>query len=238
MPDHLVIRDLERLVFDGAPVPEWEGETFELVYQRLLRFMEGDGTAARSDAERQAFAKLDERPRDDADFMLFLMRTYDKRFRYWADVSNIGNRATLDYLLHPQALPGFNDSGAHLTNMAFFDGNLMSLKLAQQQGEEVVSKMVKRLTREPAEFFNLDVGTLKLGAQADLVLIDPQVLRDWDCNDTRQYIYRDLFGHHQMVNRPPAIVSEVMIRGQLVWEGGEFTQALGETTLGRALRAA
>jgi N-acyl-D-aspartate/D-glutamate deacylase len=38
-------------------------------------------------------------------------------------------------LLHPQALPGFNDSGAHITNMAFFDGNLMSLKLAQQRDD-------------------------------------------------------------------------------------------------------
>jgi N-acyl-D-aspartate/D-glutamate deacylase len=122
--------------------------------------------------------------------------------------------------------------------MAFFDGNLMSLKLAQQQGEATVAKMVRRLTREPAAFFNLDVGTLNIGAQADVVLIDPQVLSDWDCNDTREYIYRDLFGHHQMVNRPPAIVRSVMIRGELVWENGEFTAALGEETLGRALRAA
>jgi N-acyl-D-aspartate/D-glutamate deacylase len=238
MPDHLVIRDLDRLVFDGAPVSDWDGETFSEVYQRLLRFMDGDAAQARSDDEREAFTALEERPSDDADFMLFLMRRYDKSFRYWADVSNIGNRATLDYLMHPQALPGFNDSGAHLTNMAFFDGNLMSLKLAQQHGDAMVAKMVKRLTREPAEFFNIDVGTLDLGAQADMVLIDPEVLRDWDCNDTREYIFRDLFEHHQMVNRPPAIVREVMIRGQLVWEEGEFTQALGVETLGRALRAA
>jgi N-acyl-D-aspartate/D-glutamate deacylase len=238
LPDHLVIRDLERLVFDGAPVADWDGETFEQVYHRLLRFMDGHGDAARSESEREAFAALEARPRDDADFMLFLMRRYDKSFRYWADVSNVGNHATMDYLLHPQALPGFNDSGAHLTNMAFFDGNLMSLKLAQQQGEATVAKMVRRLTREPAEFFNLDVGTMDIGAQADLVLIDPQVLADWDCNDTREYIYRDLFGHHQMVNRPPAIVRNVMIRGEVVWEDGEFTAVLGEETLGRALRAA
>jgi hypothetical protein len=31
VPDHLVIRDLERLVFDGAPVPDWEGETLQQV---------------------------------------------------------------------------------------------------------------------------------------------------------------------------------------------------------------
>lgn len=238
LPDHLVIRDLERLNFDGAPVADWDGETFEQVYQRLLRYKDGDAAAARSDAERQAFDSLEQRPRDDADFMLFLLRRYDKGFRYWADVSNIGNRSTMDYLMHPQALPGFNDSGAHLTNMAFFDGNLMSLKLAQQKGEATVARMVKRLTREPAQFFNLDVGTLDIGAQADIVVIDPETLRSWDCNDTREYVYRELFEHHQMVNRPPAIVRQVMIRGQLVWEEGDFTPVLGAEVLGRALRAA
>lgn len=237
-PDHLVIRDLERLNFDGAPVAEWDGETFEQVYQRLLRYKDGEASAARSDGEREAFDSLQQRPRDDADFMLFLLRAYDKNFRYWADVSNVGNRATMDYLLHPQALPGFNDSGAHLTNMAFFDGNLMSLKLAQRKGLDTVAQMVRRLTREPAAFFNLDVGTLDIGAQADIVLIDPDVLRDWDCNDTRDYVYRDLFEHHQMVNRPPEIVQHVMIKGAVVWEDGDFTQVLGAESLGRALRAA
>jgi len=238
LPDHLVIRDLERLHFDGAPVPEWDGETFEQVYQRLLRFKDGDTAAARSEAEREAFSACAERPRDDADFMLFLMRRYDKDFRFWADVSNIGNRRTLDYLLHPQALPGFNDSGAHITNMAFFDANLMSLKLAQQQGDAVVGRVVQRLTSEPAAFFGLDVGTLEVGAQADIALIDPQALRDWDCNDTRELVYRELFEHRQMVNRPEGIVREVLIRGRTVWEDSDFTAPLGEETLGRALRAA
>jgi N-acyl-D-aspartate/D-glutamate deacylase len=113
-------------------------------------------------------------PADDADFMLFLMRRYDKGFRFWADVGNVGNRMTLDLLLHPQALPGFNDSGAHITNMAFFDGNLMALKLAQERDEMAVAKVVRRLTAEPAAFFGLDVGTLEIGAQADLVVIDPR----------------------------------------------------------------
>lgn len=238
MPDHLVIRDLERLHFDGAPVADWEGETFQQVYERLLRFMNGDTVAARSEGEREAFASLEKHPADDADFMLFLMRRYDKAFRYWCDVSNEGNRATMDYLLHPQALPGFNDSGAHITNMAFFDGNLMALKLAQQRGDDTVARMVQRLTREPAEFFGLDVGTLDIGAQADIVVIDPAALRDWDCNDSREFIYRDLFEHKQMVNRPCGVVREVCIRGEIVWEAGEFAGSLGEETLGRALRAA
>ncbi|MEM8941442.1 MAG: aminoacylase [Pseudomonadota bacterium] len=238
LPDHLVMRDLDRLIFDGSPVPDWDGENFQQVFDRMQRFLSGADDEARSPLEREAFSSVSKAPADDADFMLWLMRRYDKGFRYYADLSNIGNVRTIDFLLHPQTLPGFNDSGAHITNMAFFDVNLMSLKLAQQHGIETVARMVKRLTREPAEYFNIDVGTLEIGAQADVVVIDPQVLQDWDCNDTRHYVYRDLFDHHQMVNRPPPIVSHVSIKGQLVWEDGDFTNSLGQQTLGRALRAA
>ena len=238
MPDHLVIRDLERLNFDGAPVADWDGETMQQVFERVRRFQAGEDSAARSQSEREALARFPQPLEDDAEFMLHLMREYDKGFRFWADMSNIDNRATLGYLLHEHALPGFNDSGAHITNMAFFDTNLMSLRLAQQQGLETVGRMVRRLTREPAEFFGLDVGTLDIGAQADLVIVDPEILRAWDCNDTREYVYRDLFEHHQMVNRPPGVVEQVFIRGETVWRQGEYTDVLGSQALGRALRAA
>jgi hypothetical protein len=35
--------------------------------------------------------------------------------------------------------------------MAFFDGNLMALKLAQERDEMAVAKVVRRLTAEPAD---------------------------------------------------------------------------------------
>jgi N-acyl-D-aspartate/D-glutamate deacylase len=135
-------------------------------------------------------------------------------------------------------MPGFNDSGAHITNMAFFDANLMSLKLAQRQSLLTVSAMVKRLTREPAEFFGLDVGSLDIGAQADIVLLDPEVLKAWDSNDCRELKYRELFQHDQMVNRSDGVVTCVMINGEPVWQDGDVTPALGSRPLGRALRAA
>ena len=122
--------------------------------------------------------------------------------------------------------------------MAFFDANLMSLKLAKEQGLGTVSTMVKRLTSEPAEFFGLDVGTLEIGAQADVVLVNPEALDTWDSNDTRELEYRELFEHDQMVNRPEGIVSHVLIHGEPVWQDGDFTETLGSKPLGRALRAA
>ena len=237
-PENLVIRDLHLMIFDGAPVVDWEGESMQAVFDRVERFQYGAQGAARSDEERAAFELFPRPIRDDAEFMLHMMRTYDKDFRFWVDVGNVGNKATLDLLLYKHAMPGFNDSGAHITNMAFFDANLMSLKLAQAQSLETVSTMVKRLTREPAEFFGLNVGTLEIGAQADVVLVDPEVLKTWDSNDTRVLEYRELFKHKQMLNRPEGVVTSVLINGEPVWQDGEVTSALGGERLGRALRAA
>ena len=238
LPDVLVPRDFAMMHFDGAPVPEWDGETLQQVYDRLERYQRGQADQARSDAERDAFDKFPRPILDDAEFMLHMMREYDKGFRYWVDVANKNDDVTLDLLLNKHTMPGFNDSGAHITNMAFFDANLNSLKLAQRKSLETVSKMVKRLTSEPAAFFGLDVGTLELGDQADITMIDPEVLRAWDDKGGRELIYRDLFEHPQMVSRSDGVVTHTFIRGEKVWQNGDFGEALGKQTLGRALRAA
>lgn len=238
MPDSLVIREAERLIFDGAPVAEWDGESMAAVMARAQRFKQGDASAARSESEREALEAMPQLMRDDADFMLHMLRKYDRDFRFYADVGNVGNKATLDYLLDEGSLPGFNDSGAHITNMAFFDANLHSLKLARERGDETVARIVQRLTREPAERFGLDVGRMDLGAQADLVLINPEAMDGWEPDQTRRLVYRDLFEHKQMVNRPEGIVASVWINGEHVWDGENYTPVLGQQTLGRALRAA
>jgi N-acyl-D-aspartate/D-glutamate deacylase len=238
LPDSLVVREFNMMVFDGAPVSDWDSENFQQVYDRLQRYQRGATDATRSDTEREAFSKFPNPIADDADFMLHMLREYDKSFRYWIDIGNVGNKATLGLLLDDNTMPGFNDSGAHITNMAFFDANLMSLKLAQGESLATVTRVVKRLTSEPAKFFGLDVGTLDIGAQADITMIDPAALADYDCNPNRQLIYRELFDHNQMVNRSDGVVSRVLINGETVWSGSDFTSALGSKPLGRALRAA
>jgi N-acyl-D-aspartate/D-glutamate deacylase len=114
----------------------------------------------------------------------------------------------------------------------------MSLKLAKEKSEATVARMVQRLTSEPAEIFGLDVGSLEIGAQADLVLINPDALDDWQPDQTRKLEYREIFGHEQMVNRPEGIVDAVFIKGVMAWTDGAAQSALGRETLGRALRAA
>ena len=236
LPDSLVIREPEKLIFDGAPCSEWDGESFADVMARAQKFQAGDSSVARSDAEREAFEKIELPLNDDADFALHMLRSYDKSFRFYADVANAENRSTLEFLLHENTLPGFNDSGAHITNMAFFDSNLMSLKLAKEQGEDVVAKVVKRLTKDPADTFGLDAGSLAIGSRADMVLINPEAFDGWEPDQTRELVYRAIFEHEQMVNRPVGIVDSVYISGELAW-GGESGpgEALGAKRLGQYL---
>jgi N-acyl-D-aspartate/D-glutamate deacylase len=236
LPDSLVIREPEKLIFDGAPCSEWDGESFADVMTRAQRFKSGDTCAARSEDERDCFDRIALELRDDADFALHMLRTYDKGFRFYADVANAENNATLEFLLHENTLPGFNDSGAHITNMAFFDSNLMSLKLAKEQGEGVVAQVVRRLTKDPAEVFGIDAGTLEIGARADMVIINPDALDGWEPDQTRVLEYREIFEHQQMVNRPEGIVEAVYVAGQHAWDGLlGATDTLGQQPLGRYL---
>ena len=230
-------RDLDSLHIERAPVPEWRGETFGAVYRRLKASQSGDAAAARSELERRAFADFPQPLAREGEFLLHLFRRYDRELRWYFIVANDRPEILRDLLFHPHLLPGFNDSGAHLINLAFFDGNLLTLQVAARESLEMVAKAVRRLTREPAEFFGVDAGRLDVGAQADVVLIDPQALQAYDTDANRRMIYRDIFEHEQLVNRSDGVVAAVFIAGELVWDGAECTPALGQKRLGRALRA-
>ena len=230
-------RDLDALHIERAPVAEWRGETLGAVYRRLKAFQSGDAATARSAQEQEAFAGFPQPLVQEGEFLLHLFRRYDRELRWYFIVANDRPEILRDLLFHPHLLPGFNDSGAHLINLAFFDGNLLTLQVAARESLELVAKAVRRLTREPAEFFGVDAGRLDVGAQADVVLIDPEALRTYDTDANRRMIYRDIFEHEQLVNRSDGVVAAVFIAGEEVWDGAGFTPSLGHKRLGRALRA-
>ncbi len=120
--------------------------------------------------------------------------------------------------------------------MAFFDGNLRTLKIAQEDSIEKVSVAVKRLTHDPARLFGLDVGTIEIGRQADMALIDPEALRAYDSGANTVMNYREVFQHNQMVNRSDGVVTSVVIAGKLAWDGKEYTPKFGKEPFGRAMR--
>jgi N-acyl-D-aspartate/D-glutamate deacylase len=230
-------RDLDALRIERCPVPEWCDETFGAVLRRLRDFQSGRAEAARSDTEAAALGSFPSPVGREGEFLLHLLRRYDRELRWWFVVANDRPEILRRLLFDENMLPGFNDSGAHLINLAFFDGNLLTLQVAARDSIELVARAVRRLTREPAEFFGIDAGRLDPGAQADLVLVDPEALKRYDTDANRRMVHRDIFDHDQLVNRSDGVVTAVFIAGEQVWDGRDFTPALGTRKLGRALTA-
>jgi len=240
MEAQFLTRDLNDMEIFRVPVAGWVGQTLQYAYQRYLAWV-SQPEMVDDDEERRVFEVLGTGVRDDAEFFLLLLKHYDRDL-YWQYVSANRDPAEVKrLLLHPKLLPGFNDSGAHVTNMAYFDCNLRALRIALEDSEATFSHMVGRLTREPAAFFGLDkgpnaVGSLQVGGRADLTLLNPQTLAGYDGEASVQYLYRDVFDCHQLVNRSTGVVNGVYVAGQSVWQGEDFTPAHGTTHLGQALR--
>jgi len=234
--DNVLNRRLDDMHVESCPLPCWNGETLEAAWRRLLAWQAGSGGARNAD-EAAFFGTFPRPAGDDADFILHLLRQWDTQLRWHTTTANRDPAMVKKLLFHPLTLPGFNDSGAHLTNMAFYDCNLRTLKIAQEDGLQQVAVAVQRMTQAPAQFFGLNVGTLQPGAQADLCVVDPQTLRQWQPESTIRYIRREIFDCEQLVNRPEGVVTQVMIAGKLAWSGAGYTPAYSRERFGRVLRA-
>ncbi|RLA44432.1 MAG: aminoacylase [Gammaproteobacteria bacterium] len=229
----------DEMTFDDCAVPGWNGDTLAQVLARLTTYINSNGEkGAKDEADAAEFARFPKECTHPREFWLQCLRLYDTGFRWWFDVANKDEDIVEQILFDENALPGFNDSGAHLTNLSFYDGNLGTLRIAQKRGLQRVAHAVHRLTREPAEFFGLNVGTIEPGAQADIVLLNPENLKNHDMNAGRTKVFNEIFEHEVLVNRSDGVVEQVYINGTRVWEdASHHTAALGTQTLGRVLRA-
>lgn len=228
-------RDFDEMVFHSGGPDIWTGETFAQVLGRFQAWR-SDPSQARSEDERKAFEAMPDAALEEPGFMLHLFREYDLGLRWWTISANRDPDVVRDLLNNSNMLPGFNDSGAHITNMAFYDGNLRCLQIAQEEGLERVASQVRRLTAEPADFIGVDAGTMEVGDRADITLIDPEALAAYDSEASSRFIWRDDYEHEQMVNRSDGVVAGVFVGGEQVWDGLRFTPVAGQRTLGRALR--
>jgi cytosine/adenosine deaminase-related metal-dependent hydrolase len=116
--------------------------------------------------------------------------------------------------------------------------NLRALKIAMEaKGEAGAAFMVKRLTRDAADVFGLDAGSIEIGDQADLVLIDPKALARHDGEANTIRVWRDTLQNDQLVNRSDGVVRGVFIRGEEVFDGAAFSSVFEKKKLGRVLLA-
>jgi N-acyl-D-aspartate/D-glutamate deacylase len=246
MMDESFSRELQDMVMTDRPLPVWEGETLRDIYERLLDWQARPsgrgrigrtGLGPRNEAEAKVFASFPNPVGDDCDFVLHLLRHFDTDLRWYVLAANDDEARMARVLFDPQMLPGFSDSGAHLTNMAYYDSNLRGLQIAQRRSLGDVAYHVGRLTRVPAEFWGVEhtTGTVEPGRQADLILIDPEALRAYDSDANTIFGYREAVAAERMLNRSDGVVTDVWIAGVSAWRDSKATEQLGTVTMGRAL---
>src|SRR5437762_11212805 len=106
------------------------------------------------------------------DTLMNLLAEHDTGLRWFAVGANERASVRERLMAHPHILPGFTDAGAHARNVACFDGALSLLRQAVQTGFMSPQRAIERVTGEPARWFNLDAGVLRVGAAADVVVLD------------------------------------------------------------------
>ena len=205
--DYAFNRKLSDMTVERCPIDHWVGLNMQYVQDRILDIKRGN---IPSDISQQELSII---------------------------TANRNPDTIRELLMNPLLMPGFNDCGAHLTNMAFYDVNLRSLKLASSGGDKDISYIVKRLTKDAADLFGVKAGTINEGDVADLILIDPKQLANYDgeANVIRQH--RNEYNHEQLVNRSDGVVPLVMIGGNIAWENDAFSTELETKPMGRLLRA-
>ena len=230
-------RTLADMTVERCPQKNWQGMDFQAVFDRVVAIKQDQNAEPVTKAEQKLIQKDFFWIADEGDFMLQMLRTFDTDLSWSTVTANRDMKVVRELLMNPKLLPGFNDSGAHLTNMAFYDVNLRSLKLAAEGGDGDVSYMVKRLTKDAADVFGVAGGTIHQGDIADLILIDPEQLANYDGESNVQRVHREEFQHEQLVNRSDSVVPLVMIGGHTAWENNNFASDLGQKPMGRLLRA-
>ena len=235
LEDYAFDRDMDGMIIDLCPNESWVGMTFAQAFERVVSVKQGNI----SDVGEQELALIEKDffwVSDEADFVLQMLRSFDTDLSWYTITANRDIKMVRELLMDPKLLPGFNDSGAHLTNMAFYDVNLRSLKLAAEGGEADTSYMVKRLTKDPADVFGVDRGTIYEGDVADLILVDPKKLANYDGEQSVERIFREEYQHPQLVNRSEGVVPLVLVDGKTVWENDEFDKSLGKERFGSLLK--
>ncbi len=175
--------------------------------------------------------------REPLDYFMDLIAEHDSAIRWKTVVTNDRPEQRRFLFAHDTALPGFNDSGAHARNMAFQDGGLQMLQQVLLNPSVMpLEKAVHKLTGMSAEWLGLDTGTVKKGAAADVIVVDPEKLRT-GLGEPIEFYDERLHGAMRMVKRSDGVVRQVFVGGRLAFENAQFVPEFGREKFGRLLRS-
>lgn len=164
-----------------------------------------------------------------------LLAQYDDQIRWVACGANHRQDIRQRLMAHPFILPGFSDAGAHSRHLGFFDSALSLLRQAVQTKFLTPQQAIKRITSEPAAWFNLNTGIVREGAKADFVMVDPQKLLQ-PIPGVSEISDPLLDGAMRLVKRDPdPAVIHVFLAGIEVVRHGEPLPLLGKQKTGDVL---
>lgn len=180
--------------------------------------------------------------KDELEHFLDLIQQYGKELK-WVSLAANDRPDELSWIVrHPDAHIGFSDAGAHLENISIYNFGPALLKLVkerQSEGQKTmpIEQAVFKLSKELADWFNLpNIGSLEVGKQADICIINPEHLDD-RIMDLHEAPMPGLANFKRIVRRNDDAVPYVFINGELVWKQGQKTEVLGTKKLGKVLRA-
>ena len=113
--DYAFNRKLSDMTVDRCPEKSWEGRDFQSLFERVMNIKQDHEVDNLIKREQQLVQKDFFWIADEGDFMLQMLRSFDTDLSWSTVTANRDLKVVRELLMHPMLLPGFNDSGAHLT---------------------------------------------------------------------------------------------------------------------------
>lgn len=93
--------------------------------------------------------------------------------------------------------------------MADTDPQRAADRRQRRKGEDPILDCLALVENIPKSVLRIEPG-----AQADLVLVNPEAMRAYDTDANRRMVYRDICEHEQLVNRSDGVVADAWIAGR------------------------
>ncbi len=182
-----------------------------------------------------------EEGRDEIEYFLDKVQEYGDDLSWYTVVGNDRPKELNWIINHPDCHIGFSDAGAHLRNMAHYNFPLRLLRFVRQQAAEgqktlTIGQAIYKVTKELADWYLLDTGSLEVDKRADVTIIDPNQLGD-ELEETQLAGMPGLDSYKRLVRRNDDTISHVFVNGKLAWKDGSASAQLGQQKLGEVLRA-
>ncbi len=180
--------------------------------------------------------------KDEVEYFLDIIQQHGSDLK-WVAIAANDRPDELNWIVqHPDVHIGFSDAGAHLKNISIYNFGpalLKQVKERQDNGKQTMSigKAIYKMTKELADWYLMpNIGSLEVGKQADIAIIDPTHLTD-EVYDLQEAPMPGLPEYLRIVRRNDGAVPYVFINGVLGWKKGSATPDLGNQKMGQVLRA-